>query len=120
MHPIGINIPTMRAPVKFSRYAERRKEGETMVQGPGKRAYMFTKNLVVNKRVSLEFDVKKYDRYGCLLAYAYLKDNGLFVNAEIIKQGYASLMAISPNVKYADLFKKLYREARENRRGLWR
>jgi len=45
--------------------------------------------------------------------------NGTFVNAEIVKQGYASLMTIPPNVKYADLFLRLYQEARENRRGLW-
>ncbi|MDI6606193.1 MAG: thermonuclease family protein, partial [Candidatus Omnitrophota bacterium] len=58
------------------------------------------------------------DIYKRLLAYVYLED-GTFVNAQILKQGYASLMTIPPNVKYAELFLKLYREARENRRGLW-
>ncbi|MGB4520658.1 MAG: thermonuclease family protein [Candidatus Omnitrophota bacterium] len=52
------------------------------------------------------------------MAYAYLKD-GTFVNAEIVKQGYASLMTIQPNTKYADLFLKLYQQARENKKGLW-
>jgi len=28
-------------------------------------------------------------------------------------------MTIPPNVKYADLFKELYEEAREQKRGLW-
>ena len=70
--------------------------------------------------MSLEFDVDRRDRYERLLAYVYLKDDGVFVNAEIVKQGYASLLTIPPNVKYADLFLKLYREARENRRGLWK
>jgi micrococcal nuclease len=41
------------------------------------------------------------------------------VNAEIVMQGYASLMTYPPNVKYADLLVKLYRQARENKRGLW-
>jgi len=44
---------------------------------------------------------------------------GLFLNATIIKAGYATPMTIPPNVKYADLFKVLYEEAREQKRGLW-
>jgi len=62
--------------------------------------------------------VEKHDRYDRLLAYVYLKD-GTFVNAKIVEEGYASLMTIPPNVRYADLFLKLYQEAREKRRGLW-
>ncbi|MFA5005554.1 MAG: thermonuclease family protein, partial [Candidatus Omnitrophota bacterium] len=74
--------------------------------------------LVEGKKVKLEFDIERRDRYGRLLAYAYLED-GTFVNAEIIRQGYASLMTYPPNVKYADMFLKLYQEARVNKRGLW-
>ena len=44
----------------------------------------------------------------------------MFLNAFIVQHGYASLMTIPPNVKHADLFKKIYQEARENKRGLWR
>ncbi len=90
------------------------------IQKLGRRAYEFTKKLVEGKRVSLEFDVEKYDKYDRLLAYVYLKDGGTFVNAEIVKQGYASLMTIPPNAKYANLFLKLYQEARNNKRGLWK
>jgi micrococcal nuclease len=74
---------------------------------------------VEGKRVSLEFDVERYDRYGRLLAYVYLKD-GTFVNARIVQEGYASLMTYPPNVKYADMFLKLYQQARQDRRGLWK
>ena len=45
-----------------------------MIQKLGVRAYKFTKNLVEGKRVSLEFDVEKYDKYGRLLAHVYLRD----------------------------------------------
>jgi len=89
------------------------------IQELGKRAYEFTKKLVEGKRVSLEFDVERYDKYKRLLAYVYLKD-GTFVNAEIVKQGYASLMTIPPNAKYSNLLLKLYQEARANKRGLWK
>lgn len=42
------------------------------------------------------------------------------LNAYIIRNGYATPMIISPNVKYAELFEKLYQEAREKKRGLWK
>jgi len=42
-----------------------------------------------------------------------------FLNATIIKSGYATPMTIPPNVKHADLFKSLYEEARKKGRGLW-
>jgi len=42
-----------------------------------------------------------------------------FINATIIKSGYATPMIVPPNVAYADLFKELYLEARKQKRGLW-
>ncbi len=42
------------------------------------------------------------------------------VNAELVREGFAQLMTITPDVKHAELFRQLAREARENRRGLWR
>jgi len=116
---IGIDTPELHESNKLYRDASRTGQDIRTIQGLGRRAYEFTRNLVEGKRVSLEFDAEKRDKYKRLLAYVYLKD-GTFVNAEIVKQGYASLMTIPPNVKYADLFLKLYREARENRRGLWK
>ena len=116
---IGIDTPEMHVSNKLYRDAQRTSQDITTIQKLGRRAYEFTKNLVEGKRVSLEFDVAKYDKYDRLLAYVYLKD-GTFVNAEIVKQGYASLMTYPPDVKYADLFLKLYQEARENKRGLWK
>jgi micrococcal nuclease len=115
---IGIDTPEMHESDKLYRDAQRTKQDIKTIQGLGRRSYKFTKNLVEGKRVRLEFDVEKRDKYDRLLAYVYLKD-GTFVNAEIVKQGYASLMTFAPNVKYADLFSKLYQEARQNRRGLW-
>jgi micrococcal nuclease len=85
----------------------------------GRESYAFTKKIAEGKRVRLEFDVERRDRYKRILAYVYLSD-GTFLNAAIIEQGYASVMTYPPNVKYADLFRKLYTDARQNRRGLWR
>ena len=64
----------------------------------------------------LEFDVKQRDRDGRLLAYVYLED-GTFVNAWLVEQGYAQVMTVPPNVKHHELFLKLQKEATEAGRG---
>ncbi len=118
---IGIDTPEMHESDKLDRDSQRSGENKRTIQELGKRSYLFTRDLVEGKRVSLEFDVERHDRYGRLLAYVFLKDKQqTFVNAEIVKAGYASLMTFPPNVKYADLFLKLYQEARANKRGLWK
>ena len=116
---IGVDTPESRRNKKLYRDADRSKEDVDAIIAMGKESAKFTAGLVLGKDVRLEFDVQKQDRYGRLLAYVYLED-GTFVNAEIIKQGYGSPMTVPPNVKFADLFKKLYQEARENKRGLWK
>lgn len=116
---IGIDTPEMHDSRKLDKDARRSKQDKSVIQELGRRSFEFTRGLVEGRRVKLEFDVEKKDVYGRTLAYAFLED-GTFVNAEIVRQGYASLMTYPPNVKYADLFLKLYQEARENRRGLWK
>jgi len=102
---IGIDTPETVHPSKAVEYY-------------GKEASDFTRMMVEGKQVELEFDVQRRDKYNRLLAYVYLED-GTFVNAELVKEGYAKVSTYPPNVKYADLFTKLQKEARENNRGLW-
>jgi len=83
----------------------------------GREATAVNRRLVDGKTVQLEMDVRERDRYGRLLAYVYV--GNLMVNAELVRLGYAQVMTIPPNVKYASLFVKLHREAREAGRGLW-
>ena len=116
---IGIDTPETHINNRLYWQAQRSKRDIQAMMALGKKAHRFTRDLVGGKRVRLEFDVEKYDKYGRLLCYVYLKD-GTFVNAEIIRQGYASLLSIPPNAKYTDLFRKLYQEARKNNRGLWK
>jgi micrococcal nuclease len=40
-------------------------------------------------------------------------------NAKLVRQGYAQVATFPPNVKYAERFHELQREAREAKRGLW-
>ncbi|MDQ3940903.1 MAG: thermonuclease family protein [Actinomycetota bacterium] len=67
--------------------------------------------------VVLMKDVEESDRYGRLLRYVYLGDE--MVNARLVVNGYAHAYTYPPNVRHADLFVRLQREARVNDRGLW-
>lgn len=98
---------------------ESRKTGKKDIGFYGKESKAYLEQILTGRKVRLEYDVSKYDRYKRTLAYVYL-ENGTFLNAHLIKNGYASVMTIPPNVKYADLFVKLQKEAREKKRGLWK
>lgn len=76
------------------------------------------RQLVEGQTVTLVKDVSETDRYGRLLRYVYLP-NGTFVNAELVRQGYAQILTYPPDVKYQELFAQLQREAREAGLGLW-
>ena len=83
----------------------------------GEQALDFAQNFLQGKYIRLEFDAqKKNDAYETL-AYAYLPD-GTFVNAEILRQGFANLKIIPPNTKYIQALRKAYQEARKEKRGL--
>jgi micrococcal nuclease len=92
-------------------------ESDNPLRPTGSEARQFNKDMVAGKTVRLEFDEQRYDKYGRLLAYVYCDD--VFVNAELIRQGYGSVMIISPNTRHAEHFLKLESEAREAKRGLW-
>ena len=103
---IGMNTPETQHPVKG-------------IQSYGKEASGANRTLVAGRSIRLEFDVDQRDKYGRLLAYVYLQD-GTFVNAWLVENGYAQVMTVPPNVKYQELFLKLQQEARTASRGLWR
>ena len=84
----------------------------------GKEASAFTKKMCEGKTVRLEYDQTRRDKYARLLAYVYLED-GTFVNAEIIKQGYGFAYTKFP-FKYMEEFRAYERDAREKKMGLWK
>lgn len=101
------------------------------VQYYGKEASDFTKAQLTDKTVWLQTDVNPKDRYDRMLAYVWTeepKDNDLddeaairekMYNAKLLLEGYAQLMTIQPNSRYANLFVHFQREAREANKGLW-
>lgn len=83
----------------------------------GEKAKEFNASLVGGKNVRLEYDVETHDKYGRVLAYVYV--GGTFVNAAMVKEGYAMAFTYPPNVKYQGLFLQLQKEARDAGKGLW-
>lgn len=78
-----------------------------------------TSLIQVGTEVELVYDVERFDRFGRTLAYVYRADDGLFVNAELMSEGYAQVLTIPPNVAHADEFVALQQEARAKELGLW-
>jgi micrococcal nuclease len=102
---IGIDCPETRHPSE-------------PVGWMGPEATEANRQLVGGQVVYLERDVSETDQYGRLLRYVFLAD-GLFVNAELVRLGYAQTSTYPPDVRYADLFLEMQQEAREAARGLW-
>ena len=101
------------------------------VQYYGKEASDFTKAQLTDKIVWLQTDVNPKDRYDRMLAYVWLTEptekdlddeaaiRANMYNARLLLDGYAQLMTIQPNSRYANLFVHFQREAREANKGLW-
>ena len=88
---IGINTPELTT-----------DDGETIEAGELAKEY--TTTLLEGNTVYLEYDAELYDVYGRTLAYVYLPDKKTMVNELLLKNGYAEIMTIEPNVKYKERF----------------
>jgi endonuclease YncB( thermonuclease family) len=104
VHYLGVKAPQLRS-----------KEGGGEFYA--REAFRQNKSLVQWKKVRLEFDVEKKDHEGRLLAYVYVKN--LFVNAELVRLGFARANVTPPNLKHKDLLLRYEKEASEKYAGLW-
>ena len=109
---IKIRLTGIDAPESQKRW--KKEEGHY-----GKESKSYLTKLLKDKKVRLETDIDSLDRYGRTLSYVYLEDD-TFVNAVLVKEGYAVIMTMPPNVRYSDLFYNLQVQARENNLGLWK
>jgi micrococcal nuclease len=73
--------------------------------------------LTAGAAVRLETDIAPTDRYGRLLAYAWV--GPILVNETMVRNGWAVLYTVPPNVKYADRLIRAQNEARAIGAGLW-
>jgi micrococcal nuclease len=90
---------------------------ESPVECFGPEASRFNHRLVEGRRVRLVFGTERRDVYGRLLSYVYL--GPVFVNAELLRRGFARTLTIPPNDRYAERFKRLEIAAGRAGKGLW-
>jgi micrococcal nuclease len=83
----------------------------------GKEASAKNSELVLGKIITMEKDVNETDRFGRLLRYVYI--NGVMINNELVRLGYAKAATFPPDVKYQSQFSESEKYARENKLGLW-
>ena len=75
------------------------------------------KDLVEGKTVELQPGKRDQDEYGRLLRYVYV--DGVFVNAELVAQGYATAYIFDPDDRYSQVLVQLEQYAKMRQRGLW-
>ena len=72
--------------------------------------------------IRLVIGAEPRDRYGRLLAYVYRRsqtDKELFVNADLVRRGFAKTIVFPPNTLHAGEFAQLRKAAHSERLGLW-
>jgi micrococcal nuclease len=83
----------------------------------GPQASTFAKRELTGRRVGLEFDRERVDRYGRLLAYVHAGSS--MFNEVLLKKGYAQAYPYPPNTSQAAQFAAAQRKARAARLGIW-
>ncbi len=79
----------------------------------GEVAAEYTRSLVEGKKVYLEYDKERYDKYDRTLAYVFIYDGSGYTMVEelLLEGGYADVMIVPPNTKYEEYFRELKAEA---------
>lgn len=76
------------------------------------------RQLVEGKSIKVERDILSMDKYQRILGYVYVGD--IMVNEDLLKNGYANILIIEPDVKYRDKLSKAFDSAKINKVGLWK
>ncbi|MCL5030249.1 MAG: thermonuclease family protein [Bacteroidetes bacterium] len=82
-----------------------------------------TKSLIEHKTLKLTFDGRAFDIFGRLLAYVWLTNSmgkdSIFVQAELLKNGFARISYYTKEKRYYSLFYNLRNTARKKNLGIW-
>lgn len=83
-----------------------------------KKVSKWVKKKLTGKKVKLKYDKDKYDQYGRVLAYVYLKKK--MFQKTLLKKGYARAVYYSPNGAHRAEFEKLQAWAKKHKKGFWK
>lgn len=106
---IGVDTPESVAPPSY--YKDNTEEGVAVSQ-------IVKDKMKAGDTIYIEYDVNRQDKYSRTLAYLYFED-GTMVQEWLLTNGYAQVMTIQPNSKYADKFIEMEQKAMEEKVGLW-
>jgi micrococcal nuclease len=84
-----------------------------------KEASLFARNLLEGESVYVRDGPQKTDHFGRRLAYVFRAPDGLFVNLEIVRQGYGRVMQVKEPFEHLDLFLHYERVALGSHKGIW-
>lgn len=76
------------------------------------------KELVEDKNIVLESDVQDKDQYGRLLRFIFVDD--LFINLQLVKEGYGTVYVLQPNTKYETSLRNAENEAKKLKLNMWK
>lgn len=105
---IGVDTPESVAPEGYKENTESGKLISSIVKD----------YLKEGDKLIIEYDIGRTDTYGRTLAYLYLP-SGTMIQEWLLQNGYAQVMTIQPNSKYADIFIEIEKQAMENKLGIW-
>ncbi len=91
-----------------------RKRGEP----GGETAKKRLEALVQGRRLRLEYDVERHDKYGRTLAYLF-DEHRLHLNQVLVQEGLAIANIHPPNLKYGEALLRAQTEAEREKRGIW-
>jgi len=104
---IGINTPETKHPTKG-------------MECFGPEASAYTKQLLPKgTKLRVERDIEARDKYGRLLLYVYIENSNVFVNLDLVLQGYARPMVFEPNTAHKADFAQAATQAELRNVGLW-
>jgi micrococcal nuclease len=116
---LGVDSPEMHYSRKNPTYGSANPQDEPVA----KEASRWLKQAAEGKAVYLEFDVRRADKYDRTLAYVFVDakqaDAKASLNAQLLRQGYATVLFIGKNRRYETDFTAVETEARTSKKGLW-
>jgi len=116
---LGIDTPELYESDKLERNVRESGRSKEEIQKLGQLASEFSKSHLDRQDIGLEMDAQLRDNFGRLLAFIWLSHTNVLFNMLIVREGFAQVATIPPNVKYVDLLLACQREARDGVRGLW-